>query len=70
MNPGEKAYIIENNSRVVPVTISSINGGMYTCKLPTGGAIRLNKSRIYESEENALEHVPKRKSRYKSPYDF
>lgn len=70
MKPGDKAYILENNSRIVPVTISSVSGGLYTCKLPSGGAIRLNKNRIFATEEEATDHLPKRKPQYKSPYDY
>ena len=53
MNPGDTAYIIENNNRIVPGQIISTRGGMYTCKLPTGGGIRLNKGRIFLNEEEA-----------------
>lgn len=42
---------------------------MYTCKLPSGGAIRLSKKRFYQSEEEANRHKIKRPIR-RSPYDF
>lgn len=70
MKAGDKAYIIENNSRIATVLITSIRGGMYTCKLPTGGAIRLNKNRFFETEEAAMAQLPKRNPKYKSPYEY
>ena len=70
MKPGDSAYIIENNNRIVPVRITSTCGGMYTCKLPTGGAIRLNKNRIYETEEEASAQLSSKNRAYKSSYDF
>ena len=69
MKPGDTAYIVENGNRITQVQIILIVGEMYTCKLPSGGAIRLSKKRFYQFEEEANRHKIKRPIR-RSPYDF
>lgn len=70
MKKGDKAYILESNRIITPVTIIGISGGLYTCSLPSGGAIRLKRSRLYETEEEAQSHIPVEKPKYRSPYDY
>lgn len=67
---GDKAYIIENNRIITPVTIIGIHGDLYTCGIPSGGAIRLKRSRLYETEEDARPHILVEKTKYRSPYDY
>lgn len=70
MKKGDKAYIIENNRIITPVKIIGIHGDLYTCGIPSGGAIRLKRSRMYETEDEARKHIPVEKPKYRSPYDY
>ena len=50
----DTAYLIVSNIRIEKVWILSENNGMYTVKLSsTGGAVRVNKSRLYSTQEEA-----------------
>lgn len=69
MKNGDKAYIIQSGQFVIPVEIISIYNNFYTCKLPSGGAIRLRKSRLYESENEAKDHILKHEIPY-NPWDY
>ena len=56
------AYLIISNVRVEKVWIISENNGVYTVKLiSTGGAIRVNKSRLYSTQEEAETILKERK---------
>lgn len=67
MKKGDTAYILESNRIITPVTIMSVSSGMYTCRMPSGGAIRLKRKRIYETEEDARKHIRVEKRKYRSP---
>lgn len=69
MKIGDKAYIIQSGQIIVRVEIISINNSFYVCKLPSGGAIRLMKSRLYESENEAKDHILKHEIAY-NPWDY
>lgn len=72
MKAGDTCYFIESNRSVVKGTIKSISGNLYTVLLPSGGAIRLPKHRIYESVEEAEKSIrqnTKNKS-MSNPYDY
>lgn len=69
MKIGDKAYIIQSGQIIVRVEIISINNSFYVCKLPSGGAIRLRKSRLYESENEAKDHILKHEIDY-NPWDY
>lgn len=52
---GDKCYILESNMTVREAKVCSKQGNMYTIQLVGScGAIRLKESRLFESEEAAL----------------
>ena len=58
----DTAYLIVSNVRVEKVCILSENNGMYTVKLSsTWGAIRVGKSRLYSTQEEAETVLKERK---------
>ena len=72
MKPGDSCYFVESNRSIIQGTIKTISGNLYTILLPSGGAIRLPKHRIYESEEEAERSI-KTNSKNKpmsNPYDY
>lgn len=71
MEKGDIVYIVENRRKVTEVEIRSIAGNLYTVLLPTGGAIRLPRGRIYKirlEAEKQLVYKPIKKER--TPYDY
>lgn len=68
---GDQCYIVESNCKIIPVTIVSQSGNLYTIRLQSGGGIRVPGHRLYETEEAARDSLPKRgtEKRYRSPYD-
>ncbi|CUN13941.1 hypothetical protein [Blautia hydrogenotrophica] len=71
MEKGDIVYIVENRRKVTEVVIRSITGNLYTVLLPTGGAIRLPRGRIYKTRleaEKQLVYKPIKKER--TPYDY
>lgn len=71
MKKGDIVYIVENRRKVTEVVIRSITGNLYTVLLPTGGAIRLPRGRIYKTRSEAekqLVYEPIKKER--TPYDY
>lgn len=73
MKVGDTCYFLESNRTIVQGTIKSVSGNLYTILLPSGGAIRLPKHRIYEFVEEAEKSIKKNLSRNKpmaNPYDY
>ena len=78
MKIGDIGYILENKAVVTKVTITATQGDFYTCKLLSGGAIRLRKSRLYASKEEAEADIPgfmrdkeeKKERPPRSPYEY
>lgn len=78
MKIGDIKYIIESNAVATQVKITAIQGEFCTCKLPSGGAIRLRKSRLYASKEEAEADIPgfrrdkeeKKERPPRSPYEY
>jgi hypothetical protein len=71
--PGDKAYILESNRMVTEVTVKKCAGGLYMITMPTGGAIKVKKHRLYatlEEAENALPRKKEEKTVHKLPYDY
>ena len=56
---GQYVYIIENNRWVKKEQILSYSGGFYTLSIEGGYLTRLKEHRLYGSEEEANEAVPK-----------
>ena len=71
---GSSGYIIESNRIIINVTVIRKQGEFYVLRMPTGGAIKLRRSRIFLTREEAKQHLPKkvqpRKSFHHSPYYY
>lgn len=63
MERGNVAYTIVSNYCIEQVKIVRMDANFATMKLGTGGAIRLAKSRIYGSEEEAAQKLKKDRPR-------
>ena len=59
MKKGDICYFLESNRTIIQGEIKSVSGNLYTISLPSGGAIRLPKHRIYESIEEAEKSIKK-----------
>ncbi len=58
---GDTAYIIESNRLIRETEVIRKNGNFYTVKFKdTNGAITLKAHRLYQSHEQAEEHLPER----------
>ena len=55
---GDKCYIVENNRTVKAAKIISRQGEFYTIQtVGSCGAIRLKESQLFETEEDANNHI-------------
>lgn len=73
MKAGDSCYFLESNRTIIKGKIKSVSGNLYTILLPSGGAIRLPKHRIYKSIEEAEKGVIKNISNHipkTNPYDY
>ena len=73
MKKGDSCYFLESNRTIIKGEIKFVSGNLYTISLPSGGAIRLPKHRIYESVEEAEKSIKKNMSKNKpmtNPYDY
>lgn len=70
MKKGDTCWFIENNVRIIQGKIKSISGNLYTILLPSGGAIRLPKHRIYNTAEEADKNIRKSVKPISNPYDY
>ena len=71
MNPGDMCYFIENNLWIVKATVVKITGDFVLLKYGSGSGIRLRKTRVYSSEEEAREKLNMSNQwKRKSPYDY
>lgn len=59
MIKGDKCWIIENGLKVTSAEIISISGNLVLIKTEDRKTLRLPKHRIFKSEEEAKEKVPK-----------
>ena len=57
MKAGDTAYIITNNSNISEVIIKRVNGNLCIIKFIKGGGIQIPKSRLFETQEQAKEHI-------------
>lgn len=73
---GDKAYIVENNRIVRQCTVIRVSAGMYLIRFENGGGIQIKGHRLFASQEDAENSVPRikksveKKSGYRSPYDY
>lgn len=59
MKAGDTCYFLESNRTIIKGQVKSVSGNLYTISLPSGGAIRLPKHRIYESIQAAEKGIKK-----------
>lgn len=57
---GSNGYIIESNRTITNVVVIAKHGEFYVLRMPTGGAIKLRRGRIFLTEEDAKEHLPQK----------
>lgn len=57
---GSHVFIIESNRIITKVVVTAERGDFCVLRLPSGGAIRLRKSRIFETKEEAEMQLPKK----------
>lgn len=69
MIKGDKCWIVENGSRITQAEILSFSGNLCLIRLALGGALRVPRHRLYESEEDALKDAQKTRPRNRNPYD-
>lgn len=71
---GSNGYIIESNRTIIKVVVIAKHGEFYVLRMPTGGAIKLRRSRIFLSKEEAKMKlplkVPAEKIFHRSPYYY
>lgn len=71
---GSNGYIIESNRTITNVVVIAKHGEFYVLRMPTGGAIKLRRGRIFLTEEDAKEHLPRKVQTQKtfqhSPYYY
>ena len=58
---GDTAFMLENNKDVQQVTILNCYGGIYTIRLPKGGASKVKAHRLFRTPEEALSSKQRRK---------
>ena len=67
-------YIIESNRTIINVVVIAKHGEFYVLRMPTGGAIKLRRGRIFCSKEEAEMKLPLKiraeKSFPHSPYYY
>lgn len=57
MKQGDFVYLIENNMHIKRVQVLNLSSGLVLVKLPSGGAIRVHRSRLYELKEDAEKKI-------------
>lgn len=71
---GSSGYIIESNRIIINVTVIAKHREFYVLRMPTGGAIKLRRGRIFITKEEAEKHLPHKvqaqKHFHKSPYYY
>ena len=71
---GSNGYIIESNRIIINVTVIAKYGEFYVLRMPTGGAIKLRRGRIFLTREEAEQHLPKKvqaqKHFHRTPYYY
>lgn len=71
---GSSGYIIESNRIITNVTVIAKHGEFYVLRIPTGGAIKLRRGRIFITKEEAEKHLPQKvqaqKHFHRTPYYY
>ena len=55
---GSNGYIIESNRTIINVVVIAKHGEFYVLRMPTGGAIKLRRGRIFLSKEEVEMKLP------------
>ena len=55
---GSNGYIIESNRTIINVVVIAKHGVFYVLRMPTGGAIKLRRGRIFLSKEEVEMKLP------------
>lgn len=71
---GSSGYIIESNRIITNVIVIAKHGEFYVLRIPTGGAIKLRRGRIFITKEEAEKHLPQKvqaqKHFHRTPYYY
>lgn len=70
---GTRVFIIESNRFVTEAEVLRRSGDFYTIRFSSNGGIKVRRSRIFLSREEAeaqLPSKPKPQRTYSSPYDY
>ena len=71
---GSNGYIIESNQTIINVVVIAKRGDFYVLRMPTGGAIKLRRSRIFLTRDEAEMKLPQKnqteKLFHRSPYYY
>lgn len=57
MRVGDTVYIITNNRNIEEATLRRISGNLCIVRFNKGGGIQIPKSRLFETQEQAQEHI-------------
>lgn len=57
---GSHVFIIESNRVITEVVVTADRGDFCVLKFPSGGAIQLRKSKVFESKEDAEMQISKK----------
>lgn len=57
MKVGDTVYIITNNRNIEEATLKRISGNLCLIRFRSGGGIQLPKGRLFETQEQAQEHI-------------
>lgn len=71
---GDKAYIVESNRIVRECTVVRASGNLYIIRFENGGGIQVPKNRLFASQEEADDSLPKvqttKRQGFRSPYEY
>lgn len=72
LSVGKHAFIIESNRIIREVIVIKVVCDLFTVQfMDSKSAVRVRRNRLYETEEEAKMHMTdKRKTGYKSPYEY
>lgn len=57
MKVGDTVYIITNNRNIEEAILRRISGNLCIVRFSKGGGIQIPKSRLFETQEQALKHI-------------
>ena len=70
-NPGDRAYIVENNLYLREVEVIKVAAGFCTIRfVDRGGGIKVRESRLFPTKEAAEASLPKKETTKKSHWEY